>query len=131
MNEKYRMISFVSLLIFTAFVLLFAWIRHDFGPDTALMVFGGIALLAAWTIGYLLSMANTKINMRTFVKIMRHVEEGNEQQFKALHNIKSQRPQPSTIDADYAQLPPPTWTPAPQRLLESALDDDDMVRIER
>lgn len=131
MNEKYRMISFIAMLIFTGFVLLFWWIRHDFGPDTALMVFGGIALLAAWTIGYLLSMANTKIAANTFVGVMESVERGNIDQFKALRDIKATRPQPSTIDADYAQLPPPTWTPAPQRLLDVALDDDDMVRIER
>lgn len=129
MNEKYRMISFVSLLIFTSFLLLFIWIRHDFGPDTALMVLGAVALLGAAIVGYVLSMANTKIAANTFVGVMESVERGNIDQFKALRDIKATRPHRQTIDAEPPYLPPPVWTPAPQRLLESVYDDD--VRIER
>ena len=128
MNEKYRMISFVSLLVFTAFVLLFAWLRYDFGPDTALMVLGGVALLGAAIVGYLLSMANTKIAANTFVGVMESVERGNIDQFRALRDIKHAKPQ--TIDAEPAYLPPPTWTPAPQRFLESALGDGARLQIE-
>ena len=124
--------AFSILVAFTAITLLVVWIRYDFGPDTALMVFGGLALLAAAVIGYLLSMANTRSTAQTFVGIMESVERGNMEQFRTLRSIKDGSAKPQTIQADYAQLPPPpVWTPAPQRLLESALDYDEDMRIER
>ena len=125
--------AFSILVAFTAVALLVVWIRYDFGPDTALMVFGSLALLAAAVIGYLLSMANTRSTAQTFVNIMESVERGNIEQFRTLRSIKDgSATKPQTIQADYAQLPPPgLWSPVPQRMLSDTLDYDEDMRIER
>jgi hypothetical protein len=125
--------AFSVLVAFTAIALLVIWIRHDFGPSTAFMVVGGLALLAAAVIGYLLSMANTRSTAQTFVNIMESVERGNIEQFRTLRSIKdgSAKQQPQTIQSEWAQLPPPpTWTPAPQRMLSMVDDDGDGMRVD-
>ena len=124
--------AFSVLVVFTAITLLVVWIRHDFGPDTAFMVVGGLALLAAAVIGYLLSMANTRSTAQTFVNIMESVERGNIEQFRTLRSIKDgSAKQPQTIQSEWAQLPPPqTWTPAPQRMLSMVDDDGDGMRVD-
>lgn len=123
--------AFSILVAFTAITLLVVWIRHDFGPDTAFMVVGGLALLAAAVIGYLLSMANTRSTAQTFVNIMESVERGNIEQFRTLRSIKDGSAKPQTIQSEWAQLPPPpTWTPAPQRMLSMVDDDGDGMRVD-
>ena len=123
--------AFSILVAFTAITLLVVWIRYDFGPDTAFMVVGGLALLAAAVIGYLLSMANTRSTAQTFVNIMESVERGNIEQFRTLRSIKDGSAKPQTIQSEWAQLPPPpTWTPAPQRMLSMVDDDGDGMRVD-
>lgn len=96
----------------------------------ALSVFVGYLLQLS---GQLTAVAIVRSTLTAWTDAQAADDCGEVERMKALRVALGQdakKPQPSTIDADYAQLPPPTWTPAPQRLLEAAFDDDD-VRIER
>jgi hypothetical protein len=128
------------LIIVTVLAVVGAFVYTSFG-DVATLVYICIALtlLAGYLLqlsGQLTAVAIVRSTLTAWTDAQAADDRGEVERMKALRAALGQdaktTKQPDTIQAEYAQLPPPpTWSPAPQRLLESALDYDEDMRIER
>lgn len=128
------------LIIVTVLGVVGAFVYTSFG-DVATLVYICIALtlLAGYLLqlsGQLTAVAIVRSTLTAWTDAQAADDRGEVERMKALHTAlkqdAKQPKQPDTIQADYAQLPPPgLWSPVPQRMLSDTLDYDEDMRIER
>lgn len=128
------------LIIVTVLGVVGAFVYTSFGDvETLVYICIALTLLAGYLLqlsGQLTAVAIVRSTLTAWTDAQAADDRGEVERMKALHTALKQDAktpkQPDTIQADYAQLPPPpVWTPAPQRLLSDALDYDEDMRIER
>ena len=131
------------LILVTVLGVIGGFIYASFG-DVATLVYAVImlAVLIAYLLqlsGQLTAVAIVRSTLDAWTEAQAADDRGEVERMKGLRialgqDVKANKaqPQPQTIQSEWTQLPPPVWTPAPQRMLAGALDDDDMrVDIER
>jgi membrane protein implicated in regulation of membrane protease activity len=126
------------LILVTVLFIVGGFIYTAFG-DVATLVYAVIvlAVLVAYLLqlsGQLTAVAIVRSTLDAWTEAQAADDKGEVERMKGLRialgqDVKTGR-QPQTIQSEWAQLPPPpTWTPAPQRML-SMVDDNDGMRVD-
>jgi hypothetical protein len=129
------------LILVTVLGVIGGFIYASFG-DVATLVYAVIvlAVLVAYLLqlsGQLTAVAIVRSTLDAWTEAQAADDRGEVERMKGLRialgqDVKTgKQPQPQTIQSEWAQLPPPpTWTPAPRRMLSMVDDDGDGMRVD-